>query len=95
MTATSPSRASRSWTGERRPDLLEDAELFVDEGVVDLGLELRHLELRPVGGLDGALNRELGLELPAFVVGRGQLVVELGRLGRPDAVSPRGIPEPA
>ena len=37
---------------ERGVDLLQRLELLVDDLVGDLDLELRHLELRPVGGLD-------------------------------------------
>ena len=60
-----------------------------------LGLVLRHLELRPVGGLGLRLHLDGGREAPVLALARRQLVVVL-RLGdRVDAGTGGGVPEPA
>ena len=71
-TATSPTRADRPSTGdERRDRLLQRRELGLDHGVLDLDLEPRNLELRPVGGLDGPCtgNSAVNCQLSSSLVG--------------------------
>ena len=69
--------------------------LLIDDVVVDLHLELRHLELRPVGRLDRRLHPELGGELPVLILRGRQVVRVRGLLDRPETVRPSGAPEPA
>ena len=86
MTATSPSWAGRPSTGTTSAtDALELLELLLDRLVGDLDLELRHLELAPVGRLRLRLHGELGGEPPRRVVAARQLVVVLGLLDRLNA----------
>ena len=56
----------------------------------------RHLELRPVGRLDGVLHRELGGELPSSRRRRSAArSCKSGCSDGPDAARARGAPEPA